>query len=259
MWPLVWSQTAPEKSDVCDNLQIHHLCPCNNEGGYGHTKEGVPREEVHHWSNVQVAHLRPDAKDAQRVQLGRRPKQTDRPNNDATGLAPKFYATTNERLITQRRTKNDQYRAAPAEAGFVLNNQPSLSSLDLPLTGPPPLQPFANQQQFSTVGADEDRQASSYNGAGPAPPASNGVPPGVKPGSQSLPASARAAGHLPNDHDYVQRPGPLTDHNYFMSVPLPDQDPRVNPPPGLYQQQNGRPKRNTKLPAKFQDFEMSME
>ena len=31
MWPSVWSQRAPEKLDVCDNLQNSHLFPCKYE------------------------------------------------------------------------------------------------------------------------------------------------------------------------------------------------------------------------------------
>ena len=58
------------------------------------------------------------------------------------------------------------------------------------------------------------------------------------------------------DHDYAGQPNytPLTDHNYFMSVPLPDPDPRVNPPPGF---SHGRPSRNRKLPSKYDDFDLS--
>ena len=36
----------------------------------GYTAQGEPRVETHHWSRVQVAHLRPDQQDFERVRLG---------------------------------------------------------------------------------------------------------------------------------------------------------------------------------------------
>ena len=41
MCPLVWSQTAPEKLDVCDNLQNSYLCPCKYEGVYDQAHESI--------------------------------------------------------------------------------------------------------------------------------------------------------------------------------------------------------------------------
>ena len=37
VWPLVWSQMAPEKSVFCDPPRKAHLCPCSNEGVFGQT------------------------------------------------------------------------------------------------------------------------------------------------------------------------------------------------------------------------------
>ena len=49
------------------------------------------------------------------------------------------------------------------------------------------------------------------------------------------------------DHDYYRQPGPTTDHDYF-----------TRPPPGFQQQPtNGRPVRNSKMPKRFNDFDLS--
>ena len=51
--------------------------------------------------------------------------------------------------------------------------------------------------------------------------------------------------HL-RDHDYYKTPSALSDHDYF-----------VRPPPGFENYQSGRPKRNTKVPAKFIDYDLT--
>ena len=224
----------------------------------GLTKQGEARLECHHWHNCRIAYLRPGAPIGQRPDLGRRPRETNVNINkpDATNdLAPKpvDYSQLANQEVTQPRYQSDQTQAAPAEAGSTIGFQPSLddiqpplSALDLPVTGPPRQQPFPKQKQFSPATPDEDRQASTSNGAGPAPPASNGVPSGVQPNLQ-LPAPAADAGHM-SEHDYARQQSlrHLADHDYF-----------ARPPPGFdYNQGQGRPVRNRQLPSRFRDYEM---
>ena len=58
------------------------------------------------------------------------------------------------------------------------------------------------------------------------------------------------------DHDYAAtpKPGPLTDHNYFMTVPLPESAPPTSTPPGF---NTGRTVRNRTLPARYHDYELN--
>ena len=58
------------------------------------------------------------------------------------------------------------------------------------------------------------------------------------------------------DHDYTRQPNytPFTDHNYFMSVPLPDPAATATPP-GF--NSHGRPQRTRKTPSKFSDYDLS--
>ena len=134
-----------------------------------------------------------------------------------------------------------------------------------PYTGAPPQQPFPNQNKPSPVPTndrsflttepfrpepedDDPRKGQTTLGSNftpTAPPASPGPA-----GYQSTQRQNQDYSLI--DHDYIStgRPPPLTDHNYFMSVPVPD--PQVN-----YNQSQGRPARSKKLPTRLQDYDLS--
>ena len=149
--------------------------------------------------------------------------------------------------------------AAPAEFGhngdFAPPSPHNALSSQFNVTGAPRQQPFSQQQQTSSAVTTNPSQISTGPSSWPQPGSPWTTGPGQ--GLTQQPASAAETGHLPSivgaDHDYVQRPGPLTDHNYFMSVPLPDPSPRVNPPPGF---SHGRPRRNRTIPVRFRDYEL---
>ena len=245
----------------------------------GLTKDGVPRLQTHHWENLRVGLLRPDA------QLKLAPKR-GRPCQNKTTSTDRLHATIEDNLITQPRSQDDRATFENSAAGA------EFGSIDTPLpsstTGPPPV-PFSKPKQSPSINGKQTSKPALPANSGPALPEPatssqqgfgshlrNNEPPSWQPPETSAatstptfspsrpaePTSSPSYSAEIADHDYIQRPPrPLTDHNYFMSVPLPDPDPRVNPPPGFaYPPQHaeqGRPQRKRSLPTRFSDYDLS--
>ena len=72
-----------------------------------------------------------------------------------------------------------------------------------------------------------------------------GIPQPSTPTTTSPEHSRPSQESINRDHDYHRQPGPTTDHDYF-----------ARPPPG-FQQQHGRPARKSKIPKRFDDFDLS--
>ena len=238
----------------------------------GHTAQGVPREEVHHWNNLRIAYLRPDQVEGQRPKRGR-PARNSEFNMAAENIVVMpndFRANESEhenQLLTQPRQQPGahQFQIPALGAGTGSeNNTPSLTNdvttndaWQLPITGPPPAQPFRqNQNNLSSLPEripgpkpvtrePLPRQASG----GLAPPVTKGAPQTGPPPSpiNFTPSAEPQIGHHLIDHDYIRRPSAVQDHDYFA--------PQPNPPPG-FSTTEGKPKRITKVPERYYDYEM---
>ena len=245
----------------------------------GITKGGLPRLETHHWSRAHVAHLRPDAVLAERTDLGRRPRVASDHRDRQQQIAPKTTKppfATYDTEITQPRFRRGQTESSPTPAGVGgeenLPGFESLNSLPLSPTGPPPVSPFStnfSRQQKQTFTAQPEtskqttqpdistllRPGTSSSGLEPgreplpleanggvAPPETKGAPPASSAGTPS---------HL-HDHDYFRRPSATLDHDYSR------QPPNVGPPPGFENYYpEGRPRRQTNMPAKYRDYDLN--
>ena len=253
----------------------------------GITKRGLPRLETHHWSRAHVAHLRPDAILAERTDLGRRPQVAPDHRDRQQQIAPKTtkppFATYDTEITQPRfRRGRTESTATPASVGGedMLPEFESLNSLPLSPTGPPPVSPFSTnfsrQQQKQTLPLLEpettlpwsaDARASTPDpepGTLPWPANARASTPGQEPDTPPWSANARApsqpgttsnpqpVSHL-HDHDYFRRPTATLDHDYFRPLP----DPVVQPPPGFTSPVTGRPKRQSKLPVKYSDYDLN--
>ena len=226
--------------------------------------------------------------------LGRRRKLVAQPPplEDGTTLTPNYppfselqtnaeqpflpsqlpYATNNEPLITQPRltSSRDQNSNSANWADTGRVNKPSHPHFSPPTinTGPPPGPIFQQQKQFSPLPgttrqtlaarpgtsrqtwATQPESSSTLGpepGGEPLPPEANGrLAPPVTKGAPTLAEPSSQSSHL-HDHDYFRQPSAIQDHDYF-----------VRPPPGFtYPPQHGRPKRQSKLPTKFSDYELN--
>ena len=225
-----------------------------------------------------VANMRPGSIEAQRPPLGRptgsnhASDRVDDQSHTDENKQNNLYAQLQNESVTQPFISNDRNQRRAEIAGFGGQNQnteyPSLHhALQSQYTGPPPYQPFTQQQNSSP--ALPANSGPTLQGPATSSPQGYGshLCPNEPPSSPT--GSAELADHFSTsipaelaDHDYTStRPPPITDHNYFMSVPLPDTDPRVRPPPGFtYPPQHvpdGRPKRNVKIPQKLHDYDLS--
>ena len=218
----------------------------------GYNKQGLPLLEDHHWSRVQIAHLRPDASEAHRLLKGRAGNFESRYANKKQQITQPIpfteYTDANNthQKITQPFNASDGTVPSPSSPQGEQFSLPSSHhdalSYQYNVTGPPPVH-FRQPKQTSNP-ALPDSATSSPQGYGSHPRLN-------EPSTQTS-----SSGPALPDHDYAQRPGPLTDHNYFMTVPLPDTDTRVQPPPGFENYREGRPKRTPKTPAKYDDFDL---
>ena len=240
----------------------------------GYTKEGLAREETHHWSRLRVAHLRPDAEPAVRPRLGR-PRRDELLNVNNKILAPNTQPNNFSQLqraspgtgLTQPLNSNDgtrpsQQPAEPANFGWQTYSHPHDEALSgqIQITGAPPMSPFGQQKQqqirqpapTSTSTPDPKpvtreplpRQASG----GLAPPVTKGAPQSSGSSSNLAPASPeQASQQVLHDHDYFRRPSAVLDHDYAAP----------GPPPGFENYQSGRPRRNINPPARFSDYDTS--
>ena len=228
--------------------------------------------ETHHWSRVQVAHLRPEQEDFERVRLGRRRIHTD--FNKLKSLAGNFETTNalpqpTDEVITQPRfTSNRTNRQAPAagaEFGSeTIVNPPSrraLNDLVPRVTGAPPHQPFPSKQTSHSSLAPDQVDPGLELGRELLPPevSSRLAPPVTKGAHQNhLPAPSAGpdnsiptpsvetqAGHL-RDHDYFRRPSAILDHDYFQPTTAPSTP-----------SAQGRPARSVRLPEKFKDYDLN--
>ena len=252
----------------------------------GYNKDGLPRYETVHWNNCRIAYLHPEVEDAERPRRGRPRTSREKINmaeQTTLPVEPEILAPTGEQpfaiqnthramstseTVTQPRKQSGRHwlanSAEPAEPGSIQQNYHSH-------TGPPPMSPFSPQPKQNPSPALPDD-----NNSGPEPGATSS-PKGYgshlqlnEPSSTSgaaLPASPTETGHAPQqptglaelaDHDYSTRIPHLIDHDYYR--PAPDTSATrqtVRPPPGFENYRQGRPKRNTYMPAKFSDYQLS--
>ena len=233
----------------------------------GYYKDNTPRTEVHHWSRLQLAHLRPDAGPASRHVLGRpRQNSTESVNNfqppnsnyqqNTQPTYSQLNANNNNHLVTQPRLPSVATHLQPAElADMGRNNNVPLSP-----TGPPPVVAFPptnreissghNPEELSTgAGRGESVSSTPPGRWQPSPPRPDPTPSAWPSPSESRTPQPSSNPQL--DHDYYRQPGPLTDHTYFQTPPAYQP---VLPPPGFENYHQGRPSRQTKVPKKYQDF-----
>ena len=237
----------------------------------GYNKQGLPLLEDHHWSRVQIAHMRPDASEAHRLLKGR----TKRPVEESR------YATTPQKQNTQpihfteysdanintpvtqpfiASDADPSRRLFPQGENFVSpSSHHDALSYNYRVTGPPPVAFRRNQNKFSSEptslpepGLEPGREPlpPEVNGR-LAPPVTKGAPTASEPSAgPTTRSSVTQPGHgtaTPTDHDYIQTAPHLSDHNYF-----------VRPPPGFeHYRPEGRPKRNIKFPSKFDDYDLT--
>ena len=115
--------------------------------------------------------------------------------------------------------------------------------------GPPRQQPFPNQNNVLSPEPTSLPEPGLEPGREPLPPEVNGrLAPPVTKGAPTTPSAPSqppepTTSHL-TDHDYIRQPSAVLDHDYF-----------ARPPPGFNTSQ-GRPTRQTKLPAKYSDYEI---
>ena len=177
-------------------------------------------------------------------------------------MAPKRRRNNDETNITQPRTASNDDRFSNSAAGAEPGRDNNIPPFLPPEHSRAAVSPFPQQKQNIPSADIDDTNWETPATSSPRRDGSHLQPNGPT-ATSSPPLPEEPADHSSQalrDHDYVQQPNytPLTDHNYFMSVPLPDTDPRVNPPPGFtYPPQYGRPKRQSKLPSKFSDYDLS--
>ena len=245
----------------------------------GLTKSGEDRLECHHWENCRIAHMRPGAPIGRRPDLGRPPNEKsnmaaeDAPPN--SNFEQPTFSQLHESQVTQPRSQSvstdfEIQPAEPAELGenILPSSHQALNELVPAVTGPPPARPFSRQNNNKPLPAlpTDNNETSGPALPGPATPSPRGCGshpqpneprPWRQPGTSTSPSGPAELA----DHDYASssRPPPLTDHSYFMSVPLPDPASPVRPPPGFenYNYNTGRPKRQTTLPKRLQDYDLS--
>ena len=197
------------------------------------------------------------------------------PEENQNKLFPAKSATMELPTITQPRTEtvitSPERPAVPAAFNNVYSpsHHEALNSQNIPITGPPPVQPFG-QQTFrnpqSPAGAERGESVSSTPFGQPAPPQPQTDPSTSPYGPvytsemldnsgnfwRSLASEQNSGSRTPSnststgDHDYSSRPAHLTDHAYYR--PAEEQ----SPPPGFPAE--GRPTRNRKLPSKLTDY-----
>ena len=224
----------------------------------GHTAKGQPRLETHHWDRLQIAHLRPDALVAKKIQLGRKRVHRADPVNKEC-LAPK--QTVND-VTPSHATSSTQNITQPLNQGGALSPSPPAAAGDYCFEAALPQPPYladpsaSNQNKSSSPTDDNDT-------SGPAPPRpATSSPKGYgshphtnEPDTWRQPETVSPPVALA-DHDYAVRPpSQLTDHTYYKSLPSPTYQPDIGPPPGFTSQ--GRPRRQSKLPSRFQDFDLT--
>ena len=182
-------------------------------------------------------------------------------------IAPKQRRNDNVQDITQPLTSTDVTESSNSAAGAELGRTQNFTFLPPEETGPPPLPAFSNnnnnnstpEPSTSTLGQEPGtrRPLLRESSGRLAPPVTKGAPQ-RPPGSQSTgppsntgpPASQPTAGHL-QDHNYYRQPHALTDHDYARQ-------PSIEPPPGFtYPPRHGRPERQTRLPTRFNDYELN--
>ena len=235
----------------------------------------MPRLQTVHWNNCRVAHLRPDAEVEDRPGPGRPPRTYDRQlrkNNMAAQPTPILPPNSNINKpqrsadeVTQPRTQAgaaDLVKAAESAAAAenYYSPSPSPDPWNSQHTGPPPV-PFTNQNKSPPTNVGNSWQLPDQALRDPAlpdqtlrDPAESGQRLASHQNEARVVPPATGPNHL-LDHDYTSsRPQPLSDHNYYRSLPSPTYQPNIGPPPGFSQ---GRPKRVSKQPSRFQDYDMS--
>ena len=234
----------------------------------GYTKGGVPRLETHHWDRVQVAHRRPNLPDAERCVLGRRPRGWNENVNKEVGAKFNDGTTTNLSLTQPRLPASADRLTPPAE--WADDGNTEIFGGDQMLkrfrgTGPPKQLPFTNNNNNKPNFSSEPTETSPTNplepgtsstpgqepGREPLPPEENGrLAPPVTKGAPSTSGPSYPS-HL-HDHDYYRRPSATLDHDYSR------QPPNVGPPPGFENYYpEGRPRRQTNMPAKYRDYDLN--
>ena len=139
----------------------------------GLTKSGEVRTELRHWKDLKVAHMRPEAKEAQRPKRGRPAKQPTSTRSEAdctTGVDPQIIqdgAEINKPSASNSRAGNSNARSTLIPSARPSHNIPSMKNsagnsnrparstrnpdpkyvdaLTLQVTGPPASKPFANR------------------------------------------------------------------------------------------------------------------
>ena len=261
---------------------VNHPSPSTLTVLVGYYKTGLPRLEVHSWDRCRVAHMRPEAAAEERPQIGRRRKFPATASDGVASTTDESQQTSvyaqlqNQNKITQPRYQSDRFEllapssAEPAELGGQQQKQtapPNGEYYETSLPEPDPVATSSSSEGYAShpypnearvvpprKGTNGTAQPSIPVDETPAATAGHAFSsPALPPQQFSGPALPPQAGHHLQDHDYTShRPPSLTDHNYFMTVPLPE---TVTPPPGF--SRSGRPIRTRNLPVRLNDYDLS--
>ena len=197
---------------------------------------GIPMLKTVHWSLCKIAHLRPDAKDGQRPTRGRPPKPA------AEELpTPDMHTPSTDRLMTADRhlTENQPTANQSAEdrSEFVdIQNPANIGTAEPEIT-----QPLTTNDENSPSG----RSPSVLR---PSPP--SGM---VTTTTPAMPEPSPALADSPHPFPRPQSPEPESEY----SGPDSDEDDDDDQPFHGFKPaaSHGRPKRNTRKPVRYPDFE----